>query len=81
MKEFLKAASSHMNRFLKAAVVDSFKCGFFNTVCRCFQKPVDVAISGFKNPLMPALAAFETFFNQKHLSELYTVNLVKRICV
>jgi hypothetical protein len=64
MKEFPKAASSHRNRFLKVAVVDSFKCGFFNNVCRCFQKPVYVAISGFKNPFMPALAVFETFFNQ-----------------
>jgi hypothetical protein len=62
MKGFLKAASSHMNRSLKAAGDDTL-FGFLNTYC--LQQLSETCSCGtfqhLQNPLMTALALSKFF--------------------
>jgi hypothetical protein len=61
MKWFLKATSSHMNGFPKAAKGDNF-CRFLNTVCSCCKKTTHVAISDFHQPFHFSSSGFLNAF-------------------
>jgi hypothetical protein len=63
LKGFQKLLVANMNEFPKAAEVTIFFTDFLILFAAASQKPLDVAISGFRNHVVTALAMFVIIFN------------------